>query len=635
MRSKSNYLMAGLLLVQLGMVEAEAACQIQPQHTIAYPGQSVQLSLACGNGEVFDSIKWTAQLNGTGSVMDLTGVVAVPAVLGNQISYNLPVSSLGDVTTTAKVYHIDFVGVAAPAAAASITPARVTLTPATEVALTVVKSGTGSVVSGPSGIDCGTTCSDTFPLNSQVMLQATAGSDAYFSGWSGDCIGTGSCQISMTGAKSVTATFGAIVNGQCGTADGVARTTAPAVNLCSDGSTPTVSPTASAFGWTCAGTPGLGNSATCSAPRQYTVSVDATTNGTLSPNTAQNVTYGNAQSFTITPTASYSATLDPASNCGGTVASGGLSYTTAPITQACTVKMNFTNAPTCGSANSVLATAAPAGGALCSVGTASAVSSGSSAYTWSCAVTGQTSAQCSAPKGYTVSIGTISGGTISPNTTQTLAQGATPQFTLTPTTSGQVVTMGGTCGNLTATDNGSGGFTYTTAALANSCTISATFDAPSTGCPSGCSCPSNLIQINTDVPTAQYPRTDFLTVAPEKIYSFKVKSRPDVGVIKSGTGSVAMSTSSRTSKRVILSECPGSAVPVNSNTKCSKYGTEVSSVTHYTNTTATGYCTVNPDTVYYFNVFSKANVTDTGYLCGNANSPGTATTDCAFSFNAN
>ncbi|MCG3116636.1 MAG: InlB B-repeat-containing protein [Candidatus Manganitrophus sp. SA1] len=75
--------------------------------------------------------------------------------------------------------------------------------------LTVAKtgSGEGTVTSNPAGINCGTDCTETYDINTQVNLTANPSSDSLFTGWSGACTGTGSCVVTMDAAKSVTATF--------------------------------------------------------------------------------------------------------------------------------------------------------------------------------------------------------------------------------------------------------------------------------------------------------------------------------------------------------------------------------------------------------------------------------------------
>ncbi|MSX01618.1 MAG: hypothetical protein F2813_00480 [Actinobacteria bacterium] len=76
-----------------------------------------------------------------------------------------------------------------------------------QYALTVAKSGAGSGTIAGGGIDCGSTCSSEETAGSEVTLAATASSGSQFDGWSGACSGTGSCTVSMTEARSVTAGF--------------------------------------------------------------------------------------------------------------------------------------------------------------------------------------------------------------------------------------------------------------------------------------------------------------------------------------------------------------------------------------------------------------------------------------------
>ena len=75
--------------------------------------------------------------------------------------------------------------------------------------LTVSKSGsgTGTVTSSPAGITCGATCSHSYDFGTMVTLTPAADSGSVFAGWSGDCTGTGGCTVTMSQARSVTATF--------------------------------------------------------------------------------------------------------------------------------------------------------------------------------------------------------------------------------------------------------------------------------------------------------------------------------------------------------------------------------------------------------------------------------------------
>ncbi|WP_304986253.1 InlB B-repeat-containing protein [Flavobacterium rivulicola] len=82
---------------------------------------------------------------------------------------------------------------------------------ATTVQLTVTKAGAGagSVVSSPAGIDCGSTCTFDFSINTQVTLTAVPSLGSVFLGWTGAYVGTdASINVTMDVAKSITANFG-------------------------------------------------------------------------------------------------------------------------------------------------------------------------------------------------------------------------------------------------------------------------------------------------------------------------------------------------------------------------------------------------------------------------------------------
>jgi hypothetical protein len=67
--------------------------------------------------------------------------------------------------------------------------------------------GSGTVTSDPAGIDCGEDCSEGYEEGTAVTLTATPDEGSVFAGWSGDCTGLESCQVTMDGPRDVTASF--------------------------------------------------------------------------------------------------------------------------------------------------------------------------------------------------------------------------------------------------------------------------------------------------------------------------------------------------------------------------------------------------------------------------------------------
>ena len=83
-------------------------------------------------------------------------------------------------------------------------------TPTTQI-LTVEKQGGGSgtVTSNPAGVNCGADCSQSYPTGTVVVLNATPATGSTFAGWDGaGCSGTGTCTVTMSQAREVSATFG-------------------------------------------------------------------------------------------------------------------------------------------------------------------------------------------------------------------------------------------------------------------------------------------------------------------------------------------------------------------------------------------------------------------------------------------
>ena len=88
-------------------------------------------------------------------------------------------------------------------------PAQYTLSVTLQFNDGLLGPATGSVTSSPTGIDCASgTCRKSFTDGTKVTLTAHPGANTQFDGWSGGgCSGTDPCTVTMTQARSVTASF--------------------------------------------------------------------------------------------------------------------------------------------------------------------------------------------------------------------------------------------------------------------------------------------------------------------------------------------------------------------------------------------------------------------------------------------
>jgi hypothetical protein len=92
-------------------------------------------------------------------------------------------------------------------AAAPIPPAPA---PVVRATLTVFKlgSGVGTVTSDPSGIDCGSDCTESYQQGGHVMLTAVAAPGSTFTGWENvHCGATPRCELVMFASLTPTARF--------------------------------------------------------------------------------------------------------------------------------------------------------------------------------------------------------------------------------------------------------------------------------------------------------------------------------------------------------------------------------------------------------------------------------------------
>jgi trimeric autotransporter adhesin len=202
----------------------------------------------------------------------------------------------------------------------------------------------------------------------------------------------------IAAACTVTANFQPIVNGSCGSANGVASIAAPASNLCGAPDTASaVTSMTNTHNWTCASNSG-GTTASCTAPRQYTVTANPGANGGLTCTSPVNG--GATSTCNATPAMGY-RTLS-ISGCGGTTTGAGVNaFTTGNVSANCTVASTYeliVNG-SCGSANGVAVFAAPSTNLCGAPDTPSIVTSSATTHNWTCASnSGGTTASCAAPR---------------------------------------------------------------------------------------------------------------------------------------------------------------------------------------------------------------------------------------------
>ncbi|MBL8521953.1 MAG: hypothetical protein JNK75_14950, partial [Betaproteobacteria bacterium] len=215
-----------------------------------------------------------------------------------------------------------------------------------------------------------------------------------------------------------------------------------------------------------------------------TVTPSAGANGNITPNTPQGKLIGQTIQFTVTPDMGYTAVLG--GTCGGSITAG--VYTSPVLTASCTVDVtftmasNFTVTPSAGAngsispstpqtvaqGNTTVFTVTPNLHYTASVGGTCGGMLVGTTYTTNAIVADCTVTATFNPINFTVTPSAGANGTISPTMAQTVLEGSTTVFTVTPD-SGFQASVGGTCGGTLV------GTTYTTAAITANCTVDATF----------------------------------------------------------------------------------------------------------------------------------------------------------------
>ena len=143
-----------------------------------------------------------ADLNNSGTVTT-ADFGLLRSVIGQPATFS-PLAAVADVNGSGTVTTADF-GLLRSRLGTAPGPAAIDL----RYPLTVAKAGTGTgaVSSVPAGINCGADCGEAYSHNSVVQLTAAPVAGSTFSSWTGACIGTGSCVVTMAAARSVSATF--------------------------------------------------------------------------------------------------------------------------------------------------------------------------------------------------------------------------------------------------------------------------------------------------------------------------------------------------------------------------------------------------------------------------------------------
>ncbi len=265
----------------------------------------------------------------TGSAITLT---AAPSATSSFVSWS---GACSGTTTTCTI----------PAGSAAVTAsARFDLQTFT-LTVALAGTGTGTVTSSPTGITCGSDCSEPYNAGTSVTLTAAPSANSTFAGWSGGgCTGTGTCVVAMNAAANVTATF-----------------TLQTFNL-------TVVPAGTGAGTVTSAPAGINCGATCSAPfatgTAVTLTAAATAGSTftgwsgggctgtgtcvVTVNAATSVTATfTLQTFALTVTragnGAGTVTSAPAGiNCGATCTQSFNAGTAVTLTAAPTAGSNFT-----------------------------------------------------------------------------------------------------------------------------------------------------------------------------------------------------------------------------------------------------------------------------------------------------
>ncbi len=153
----------------------------------------------------------TGSISGGGTVASTDGDISCPGTCGYSYPANTPVTL--NATATPGWSFVGWSGACSGTGSCNVIMTGTMSVTATFTQnagffnLTVSTKGSGTVTSTDGFISCPTMCTHTYASNTPVTLNATPGQGGTFSGWSGACTGTGSCNVTMTQNLSLKASF--------------------------------------------------------------------------------------------------------------------------------------------------------------------------------------------------------------------------------------------------------------------------------------------------------------------------------------------------------------------------------------------------------------------------------------------
>lgn len=155
-----------------------------------------------GTAYASSTLNETIDISTPSSITNVTlnGVSAIPGEMYFNRLTNIP-SKTGTITiTTGSSQKIITIGATGNVSVSGTSASS-------NYNLNVTVSSGGTVTSSPGTINCNPTCLNSLSSGTGVVLTATPSRGYNFSGWSGDCAGTGTCNLTMNANKSTTATF--------------------------------------------------------------------------------------------------------------------------------------------------------------------------------------------------------------------------------------------------------------------------------------------------------------------------------------------------------------------------------------------------------------------------------------------